>query len=355
MRRVIINGKFQGAPQTGVQRVSHALTSELINGATGSLGEQLDVVVAAPAGIENIYPSHEKKSVLKGAAWEQLELPIIAGKDLLLNLSNVAPIIRSGDIVMVHDAQAFISPKSYNPVFRNYYQTIQPLISRRASRVLTVSNYAAQCLNDVGIAPIEKIDVLHNGVDHVLQIKSDDNILDKLRIRGRPYFAALGSVQHHKNIKTIAAAFNSMPKNDALLVLIGSAKEANYRASGIEIGENILLAGRLSDEEMKSVVAHAQAFLFPSLTEGFGLPPLEAMLLGTPSIVAPCGAMPELCDGHAMFCEAENVEAWAQAINNLLADSELRAHYSKLGIERAKRYTWTAAGNRLAEILLRYI
>lgn len=353
MRRVVINGKFQGAPQTGVQRVSHALTAEMVKRANGELKGTLDVVVAVPAGVKNIYPNHEHRPILKGAAWEQFELPNIARSDLLLNLSNVAPISRSGDVVMVHDAQAFISPKSYKPLFRYYYQHLQPFISKRASRVLTVSNYAAQCLNESGIADIKKIDVIYNGVDHVHSIQRNNEVIKRLGIEDRPFIAALGSVQHHKNIKTIVNSARHISNRDALLVLIGAATRADYLAAGVEIGENVLLAGRLSDEEMLSVVEHAQAFLFPSLTEGFGLPPLEAMLLGTPAIVAPCGAMPELCTGDALFCEAENVGEWADTINNLLADSALRAHYSKLGIERAKKYTWASAGDKLADVLLR--
>ena len=350
MRDLVINGKFLSQKTTGVQRVAHALTSELLGRDFG-----VKVRVAVPKGALDPWGQHAQVAKLKGVPWEQLELPLIAGKDLLLNLCNVAPVVRRGDIVMIHDAQAFISPKSYSPAFRTYYQTLLPLVGGQASRVLTVSHYAANCLAETGIAPREKIDVIHNGVDHILSIKEDDGVLTRLDLAGRPFVAALGSVQHHKNIKTLVAAARGFTDKTARLVLIGAATRADYEAAGIALGDNVCLAGRLSDEEMKSVVARAQAFLFPSLTEGFGLPPLEAMLLGTPSIVAPCGAMPELCDGHAIFCEAENVEAWAQAINNLLADSELRAHYSKLGIERAKRYTWTAAGNRLAEILLRYI
>lgn len=348
MRGLVINGKFLSQKTTGVQRVAHALTSELLSRDLG-----IRVRVATPKAAHNPWGMDKPASLLKGVPWEQLELPIIAGKDLLLSLCNVAPVIRSGDIVMIHDAQAFISPKSYSTAFRTYYQTLLPIVGARASRVLTVSNYSADCLALNGIAARDKIHVIHNGVDHILSIARNDEVLERLGLQNRPYLAALGSVQHHKNIKTLMAAAELFADKEARLVLIGAATRADYEAAGIKVGENVCLAGRLSDEDMRSVVEHARAFLFPSLTEGFGLPPLEAMLLGTPAIVAPCGAMPELCTGDALFCEAENVPEWADTINNLLADSALRAQYSKLGIERAKKYTWTQAGDRLAEILLR--
>ncbi|ADU13871.1 glycosyltransferase family 4 protein [Asticcacaulis excentricus] len=348
MRGLVINGKFLSQKTTGVQRVAHALTSELLSRDLG-----IKIRVAAPKAAQNPWATGAGASVLKGVPWEQLELPVIAGKDLLVSLCNVAPVARNGDVVMIHDAQAFISPKSYSSAFRTYYQTLLPIIGARASRVLTVSNYSADCLTQNGIAPREKIDVIHNGVDHILTIARNDEVLERLNLKGRPFLAALGSVQHHKNIKTLVAAAARFANKEARLVLIGAATRADYEAAGIEVGESVCLAGRLSDEDMRSVVEHAQAFLFPSLTEGFGLPPLEAMLLGTPAIVAPCGAMPELCIGDALFCEAENVGEWADTINNLLADSALRAQYSKLGIERAKKYTWASAGDKLAEVLLR--
>jgi glycosyltransferase involved in cell wall biosynthesis len=357
MRRVVINGKFQSQKSTGVQRVANAFATHLVE-----LERQADPAVrglqfsvATPAKTQSVFPNlSPRPSKMTGVAWEQIELPALAGKDVLLNLCNVGPISRHGDIVMIHDAQAYISPQSYSVAFRTWYKSILPILARRASRVLTVSEYARQCLAEVKVAPYEKIDVIHNGVDHILEIYPDTSILTSLGLEERPYIAALGSVQHHKNIKVVAAAANLMKNKDAAIVLIGSATAEDYEAAGISLSPNTVLAGRLSDAQMRAVMEHAHAFAFPSLTEGFGLPPLEAMRLNVPAIVAPCGALPELCDGAALMVDPTSPEAWADAFDLLLSDRNERSRLSQLGKKKATIFTWASATHKLAGILQQY-
>ncbi|WP_035423259.1 glycosyltransferase family 4 protein [Asticcacaulis benevestitus] len=354
MHRIVFNGKFQGQKATGVQRVAHALISGVIarKRSGDPLLAGLDLAMASPKGVtshldlENLVGKH-----LKGIPWEQFELPAMAGKGLLVNLGNVGPVSRTGDVLMIHDAQIFITPESYSKAFRVWYKTILPILAHKASRILTVSEYARSCLAEAGIAPLERIEVLHNGVDHIKNVTSDPLILSTLGLINRPYLVGMSSVQHHKDVRTIIRAADIMKNRDVPLVLIGSATEADFKAAGIDLGSNIILAGRLRDEEMRAVIEGARAFAFPSLTEGFGLPPLEAMLLGTPAIVAPKGALPELCGDDAMSAEASNPEAWAAAIDKLVEDNDLRAHYSIAGQHRAANYSWSAASEHLARIL----
>jgi glycosyltransferase involved in cell wall biosynthesis len=354
MPRVVFNGKFQSQSTTGVQRVARALIGGVVarKKAGDVLLSDIDFVLATPAGVSNdLDIVQEQRSSLQGVPWEQFELPRIAGKDLLVNLANVGPLSRTGDVLMIHDAQIFISPDSYSKAFRIWYKTILPILARKASKVLTVSDYARSCLAEAGIAPLERIEVLHNGVDHIKNVTADPFILSKLGLINRPYLVGMSSVQHHKDIKTIIRAADLMQNRNVPLVLIGSATEADFKAAGITLGSNIILAGRLRDEEMRAVIEGAMAFAFPSLTEGFGLPPLEAMLLGTPAIVAPKGALPELCGDDAIMAEAGNPEAWAVEFDKLVEDNDLRAHYSKLGQRRAANYSWSAASEHLARIL----
>lgn len=355
MRKVVFNGKFQSQKATGVQRVAQALITGLVDKkAHGDEGlSAVDMAIATPAGVEQRVAGIRSAgtSRLKGVPWEQLELPFIAGRDLLVNLCNVGPLSRTGDVLMIHDAQAFISPESYSAAFGLWYRSILPVLARKAARILTVSDYSRQCLADAGVAPLERIEVIHNGVDHILDVVADTSVLGRRGLEGRRYIVAPASVQRHKNLKPLIEATALLRDADVRVVLIGAATRADFAAAGMELSANVVLAGRAPDAEMRALIEGARAFAFPSRTEGFGLPPLEAMLLGTPAIVAPCGALPELCGTAAVMADADQPQAWAEAMTRMLEDDVWRSHYAAAGRLQAQGFGWSAAIDKLAKVL----
>jgi glycosyltransferase involved in cell wall biosynthesis len=193
--------------------------------------------------------------------------------------------------------------------------------------------------------------ILHNGVDHILRVSADSSILDELDLRTRPYILAAASVQKHKNLRVVLDAVPRFSSQDLALVLVGAASRSDFAAIGHELPQSVILAGRVSDGRMRGLIESAKAFAFPSLTEGFGLPPLEAMLLGTPAVVAPCGALPELCGNDVLYADAAQPEDWADAINQIVENDERRSLLSRSGKERAKTYRWSATAERFAKIL----
>jgi glycosyltransferase involved in cell wall biosynthesis len=353
MRPVIINGKFLAQARTGVQRVAFELVTAL--DAMGPSDRDPSLTLAIPpnghldARLQNVAVSTVGR--LKGVPWEQLELPRHAGKGLLVSLCNVAPLSRRGDVVFIHDAQAFISPQSYSRAFRLWYQTVLPVLAARASRVATVSNYARDTLVQYGIAPADKVTVIHNGVDHALRIVSDPAILDKLGLRGRRIVVAPGNTQSHKNIPVLFQAFESPLLAGVDLVLVGPATADDFRQKGFEPPPAAIFAGRLPDAQMRAVIEHAGAFAFPSTTEGFGLPPLEAMLLGTPAVVAPRGALPELCGDAVLYADPNDPEAWAAALSDLLDNPAARLRLAGAGRAQAARHQWSKSASELMALL----
>jgi len=345
-RYPVFNGRFLSVQPTGVHRVA----IELINALEADGSSPL---VAAPHSQRE--PAINPKFVrpagrLTGQAWEQVSLPAFAAGRPIVNLCNLAPVVRPG-VVMIHDAQVHLTPQSYSAAFAAYYKTIQPVIGRRAERVLTVSEYSRQALARFGVAPLEKIGVIHNGVDHMLRAKPDFGVLERLSLDETPYVVALSNTQKHKNIALLFEAFRLPLLRDAKLVLVGSASAADFERNGASPSSNTVFAGRISDEEFSALLRRAACLAFPSTTEGFGLPPLEAMILGCPAVVAPCGAMPEVCGDAVSYADENSPTDWASAVQALF-DVERRAAYGRVAKAHADQFSWRASAARLKAELL---
>lgn len=351
---ILINGKFYSAQMTGVHRVAEELLRALDDLASAgeiTLPHAAKIVLPANAAriprFQNIETAPPGK--LPWVWWEQVELPWRARRDVLLNLCNLGPLAHRGGITMIHDAQIYITPESYSRAFVAWYRVALPILGRRSRKILTVSDYSRRMLVAHGVARSDRIVVIPNGVDHILRSTSDMNAFEKLGLADKGYVLALAATHAHKNIGLLFDAFRKMP--DLKLVLIGAADKAAFAAKGHNAPDNVVFAGRVTDDEMRGLMERALCFACPSLTEGFGLPPLEAMLIGCPAIAAPCGALPEVCGDAALYADAKDPTAWGAAINALRADSNLRAEKAAAGITQASRFTWRNSARLLADVL----
>jgi glycosyltransferase involved in cell wall biosynthesis len=355
-RGVTFNGKFLSASPTGVHRVAHELISHL----DARLAERPDEAgertwsVLKPRDADRAMPLKVVRERTVGALtwqpWEQFELPLYAAGSTLVSLCNLAPLL-SGGVAMIHDAQVFISPQSYGRAFLAWYRFALPAIGRNSKLILTVSEYSRRQLAEYGVAPLSKIAVVHNGVDHLTTIAPDDGVIARLGLdRGR-YVAALANTQKHKNIRILIEAFARPALRDVALVLIGKSGAADFVAIGSPPPPNVVFAGAVTDAEMRALFAGAGCLAFPSTTEGFGLPPLEAMSLECPVVSAPCGALPEVCGDAAFYADPNDAAAWEAAILRILESTEVRAERAALGIQQAARFTWKASAERLLDLV----
>lgn len=350
--RVVINGKFLNAKLTGVHRVAHELLRAI----------DLLAASARPA-FEILLPPGEEAPAstapmptravgrLRGQLWEQIELPRAAHGRLILSLCNLAPVATRHAVTMIHDAQVFTTPQSYTPAFRQWYRLILRAAGRRHRRILTVSHFSKMELVRYGVAPAERIDVIHNGVDHVLRGVADDGILARLGLAPRGYVMALANTQHHKNVPMLLQAFARPEMARLTLVLVGAATRGDFEALGNVVPANVVFAGLVADDALRGLMESALCLAFPSLTEGFGLPPLEAMLLGCPAVVAPCGALPEVCGSAAITAPAHDAAAWTTAIGTLDRDPTAWANRSDAGRLHAAAFTWRRAADQLLAVL----
>jgi glycosyltransferase involved in cell wall biosynthesis len=356
---IMFNGKFLSARPTGVHRVAGELITHIDRllsrrVAEGSAAERRWSLVCPrdahePLGLEVI--QRRRAGVLTWQPWEQLELPLIARGAVLVNLCNLAPLSHSRSVTLIHDAQVFLTPRSYSKAFLAWYRFALPRIGAGAARLVTVSDYSRDRLAESGVAPWDAISVVPNGVDHLAEVAAEPAILGRLGLARRGFVLGAANAQSHKNVAVLFEAFADPALGGLTLVLAGADGAEAFAAAGAPPPPDVVFAGRVSDAELRSLYENAACLAFPSTTEGFGLPPLEAMLLGCPAVVAPCGALPEVCGDAALYAPHDDAAAWAHAIRSLAEDGGLRQRMVETGRRRAALYRWEDSAGRLLEII----
>ena len=366
MKPIVFNGKFLTAASTGVHRVAEeliiALDRLIAAGGTkdgnGTSGAPV-ASVFAPSGATRTPPLAVTpvrripflSRIAKDIAWEQISLPFAARRSVLVSLCNLGPVLHPDAVTMIHDAQVHLTPQSYSRGFRLWYRFLQPLIGRSNRQILAVSHYSKAELVRHGVAPADRITVIHNGCDHILATPPDHGAPAAHGLQAGRYVLALANTQAHKNIRRLFAAFADPRLADLTLVLFGAATRADFERQGAVVPANVRFTGRIDDAALAGLMLEAAAFACPSTTEGFGLPPLEAMMLGCPAIIAPCGALPEVCGKAALAADPHDTEAWIGHIRAIADDPDLAAALSREGQRRARTFTWEKAARKLAEVI----
>ncbi|MDB5701524.1 MAG: glycosyltransferase family 1 protein [Sphingomonadales bacterium] len=353
--RLFINGKFYSGAMNGVHRVADRLLREL---------DALAVARERPAGwdmrllvpaTDHWAPSFKAIRTVPqrfghSQLWEQAILPFAARSGALASFANLAPKGHSRKLTMVHDAQFRLSPESYPAKLRLGYRVLIPRGARSSRVVLTVSDYARDSLMTFGIADAGRTAVLYNGADHILELPADGGFPTSRGLVTGGYCVVFGSVARYKNLAVVFDAFRRHALADMKLAVIGSSRET-LEAAGLAPPPQAVFVGPIDDAALRALYENAHCLVYPSRTEGFGLPPVEAMLCGCPVVAAPAGAVPEICRDAILYAGMDDADDWASQIVALGAGQGLRAAKIAGGRVRASAFTWAAAGARLAQIL----
>ncbi len=350
MRRVVFNGKFRAGGLNGVHRVAARLIAEVDDLlATAPAPDDPPCALIVPRGCAEGLPLAAIQLIEDdqpaSQSWEQLRLPRLAAGGLLVNLANLAPVAHRPKLTMLHDAQFLRADSSYPWRQRLGYRLLTPLMARSSARVLTVSAFSAEELARGGVTGTARAEVLHNGADHILETEPDPAALSRLGLAPRSYALMFGSPKAYKNSAVVFAAFANGSLAHLRLVVVGPSRAA-LEAAGLAPPPGAVFAGPCDDAALRALYEGAEALLFPSRTEGFGLPPVEAMLCGCPVIAAPCGAVPEICGDAALYADPDDPAAWRAALRDLPRGTLIAA-----GRLRAARYTWARAGRDLLAAL----
>jgi glycosyltransferase involved in cell wall biosynthesis len=356
MTRVFFNGRFLVRPVTGVERcggeIIRAVDALCTEGHSAVSGLDFEIVRPPADSVSERFARIPERVIGRrgGHLWEQLDLPRYVRGGILVNLCNLAPLRGALNVTCVHDANVFLIPESFAWSFRVAYRIMLPLVIRRSSRWVTVSDYSARQLVRLGVADRPPSAIVGNGSEHIGRLQPSRSRLATIELPPSFIFA-MGSKSQNKNIDLLLGLSGALHARGLSIVLAGGANPRVFNRPAATPHPNVLELGRIDDDDIAFLCSRALCFAFPSFYEGFGIPAIEAMACGCPVIAANSSALPEVLGDAALFCPPTDPQAWLSAISNLAGDSDLRARLVQRGQERAAIYSWRLAALRLLDVI----
>jgi glycosyltransferase involved in cell wall biosynthesis len=263
---------------------------------------------------------------------------------------NIVPIehIRSKHLITtVHDFSFLHYPECLPQENKEYLQKHFWKNIQKSDRIITGSKYIKDEVVDQLRYEADRVEVIHHGIDHEYFRRFDRSLLNGfVAAHNLParFILFVGSIEPRKNLKNALLAYNSLPdafKKEYKFVLAGFSGWKNEEVMKIIRKEaNIVYLGYLPNEDLAYLYNLASVFLYPSLYEGFGLPPLEAMACGTPVIVSDSSSLPEVCRDAAFYIDPRSIESISDGIIKVISDSELRSALTQKGVDRANMFSW---------------
>ena len=356
--KFFINGRFLSQKLTGVQRYAaemvKAIDALLASEQTAASLRNADWQLLTPADASEGLDLHRIKirtvGRLRGHAWDQIDLARAAAGGRLISLANSGPVLHRDHIVVIHDAQVFRRPDFFNWRYLTVHRTMGRLLARNAA-IATVSAFSRRELAQVLNLSASRIPVFPNSAEHFAATKPDPGILARLGVQPQKFFLFVGSKTKNKNLSVAIRAVQLLDREDVPLVIVGGDNSKVFQDNSADGVSGLLLAGRLTDSEIAALYAHASAFVFPSLYEGFGVPPLEAMIFGCPVIASTADAVVETCGDAAAYFDANDAEALKQLMLERLAAGAISDQERRRQQERVAFYSWQKSAKSLLDHL----
>jgi glycosyltransferase involved in cell wall biosynthesis len=344
-QRIAVNTRCLGTNLTGVQRYTLEILKRL----------SLAHLELSPRCFSRGFAGH---------AWEQAVLPLKLRRDnLLWSPGNCGPLAIRNQVVTVHDLAPIDHPEWFTKRFALWYQMVIPRLVRRVRHIITVSEFTRNRLIDALQVPAGKITVIYNGVDRRFCLQSAEattQAVEAMKLPSSRYVLSLCSIEPRKNIVRLLKAWEKIEGRykDIWLVIAGAEGSELVFGKALHrqpvVSESVLSAiegveplpprvhftGHVPEEYLAALYAGAIVYVYVSLYEGFGLPPLEAMATGCPAIVSKTAALPEVCKDAAFYVDPCDVEAIAKAMSVLIAEPDRRRMLREQGLTRASDFTW---------------
>lgn len=343
--------------KTGVEWYSYYLIQELKKIAPENMEVVLYTGEKLTGGLEDC-PSNFKEKVLSWPPkylWTQLRLSwelFFNAPDALFVPAHTIPFLpirkKTKVYVTVHDVGFKRNPKLYKKIQYYYHDLTMRRIRRRADKIITISEFSKNEIIDLYGVEAKKLVVISLGYDkehYNNQVSEDESILNKYKIK-KPYLLYVGRLERKKNIGNIvkAFAFSKIYNPELKLVLAGNAGN-EYEAikeiiSTNKLEEEILLPGYIDEENLPSIIKMSEAFLFPTLYEGFGLPILQSMAVGTPVVTSDIEPHRSVAGGAAALANPHNPENIAQQIGKIIKDPSFADELTEKGFKRVGNFSW---------------
>ena len=263
---------------------------------------------------------------------------------------------------VIHDLNFEHFPEHLPYLVRKYYQKYFPQYAQKATRIATVSKFSKNDIHTLYNIPLEKIDVVYNGVSSsFLPLLDVEKLIIKQKYtNSADYFVYAGTLHPRKNIEGLFAAFKifkEKTQSTMKLVIVG---ESMFLAKNIQKAydkhpyqKDIVFTGRVSDKDLNYLLGSAFAMTYVPFFEGFGIPILEAFACNIPVITSNCTSMPEVAGEAALLCDPTNVESIANAMIQLYSDKDLPPKLIAHSQEQLQKFTWDKTAELLWEIILK--
>ncbi len=259
-------------------------------------------------------------------------------------------------LLVMHDLAYIHYPAHMGKADEWYYRFFMPRFAQKAQRIATVSEFSKQEMVAHLNVPNKKVDVVYNGIRDVFKPITEG---EKLTVRakvsgGKPYLVYIGSLNPRKNLASALLAFEKMESKRGDKFLIVGAKgwktdELFKVWKQMQKRNDVQFLGRLTDSELAQTLAAAEALVYPSLFEGFGVPPLEAMACGVPVIVSNTSSLPEVCGSAALYVSPTNVDDISAKMKFILENEAAGKRLAALGFAQQANFSWQRSANLLQQ------
>ncbi len=345
MKQYIVNGKYMAERMQGIVRYSRELMAELDH----LIDDRISITLVIPPDAKDIpeFKNIKIESIGKhtGVIWEQLDLGRYVRRHkeaTLINLCNIVPFGVKPGITVVHDIMYKVNHDHYttfrNRISRIWHEIQYKYLFRHEKLILTVSNYSKSEIEKYYPKTKGKIKVVPDGWEHVLKFKASQDWQDRYPyLHSGEFYFSLATLSKNKNGIWIMKVAEKNP--NAVFAMAGKIYETEYD----KIPPNVHLLGFISDEDACALMKHCKAFLFPSIYEGFGIPPLEALALGAEVISSNSTSLPEVLGDSVHYINPYDYNVDLEELIQTKTENKEEA---------LQKYGWNKSAQRLEKVLL---
>ena len=330
-KKIYINGRFLTQKLTGVNRFAYELCLALS-------AKGVDFQIIAPKNINKNYDVSKFKMRFWGHGnshfWEQITLAfyfLFKKNYLLINFSGLGSIFLKKQFITIHDLSFMKNPKWFSKKYYYFYKILTPIVAKKALHILTVSNFSKKEIQKYLNINENKISVIYNAVSE--KFNSKTSFSEK-----KDYILSVASIEPRKNFDRLLAAAKLLDNNTKLLV-VGSTNKV-FGNVNLEQNNRAEFLGYVSDNELKKYYSNALLFIYPSIYEGFGLPPLEAMASGCPVVLSDIEVFHEVFGEAAIYFNPYDINDIAQKIDEVLKSKETQEKLISQGYDLVKKYSY---------------
>ncbi len=297
-------------------------------------------------------------------AWFEVSLPFHLAQikpDIFLSPDGFLPLSSNvKSVSVIHDLNFEHYPEDIPFFMRKYYSLMFPRFARKANRIATVSEYSKSDIVKTYQVDPSKIDVVYNGAGNIFRAFNSamKQQTRELFSKGKEYFFFIGTLHPRKNLVNLFKAFDQFKQSDTRgikLIIAGArmwwTEEIRLAYEGMENRDDIIFTGRITDEELASLMASALALTYVSYFEGFGIPILEAFHCDTPVITSNVTSMPEIAGNAAVLIDPFSITSIAEALKKVASDTDFRQKLIVAGQEQRKKFSWEQTAEKLWECI----